>query len=125
MRKSARVSEKRVSPGLPGLQVATRRVIVCFREPLNAPFLQPHHEPKLPKYYREEQLVPCFLHKTLHGLVLLSAQLIDRRKHIVLARGLPLFSWSAVFPYLVGQRSPASWGIVVGHLRLSFVVWFL
>ena len=116
MRKSARVSEKLVSPGLPGLQVATRRVIVFFREPLNAPFLQPHHEPKLPKYYREEQLVPCFLHKTLHGLVLLSAQLIDRRKHIVLA---------GVFPYLVGQRSPASWGIVVGHLRLSFVVWFL
>ena len=32
------------------------------------------------------------------------------------------FCWSAVFPYLVGQRSPTSWGIMVGHLGLSFVV---
>ena len=30
--------------------------------------------------------------------------------------------WSAVFPYLVGQRSPALWGFMVGHPGLSFVV---
>ena len=32
MKKSARVSEKLVSPGLPGLQVATRLVAVTYRQ---------------------------------------------------------------------------------------------
>ena len=30
--------------------------------------------------------------------------------------------WSAVFPYLVGQRLPALWGFMVGDLGLSFIV---
>ena len=33
IKKSARVSEKLVSPGLPGLQVATRLVVICIVGP--------------------------------------------------------------------------------------------